>query len=103
VADAVFAMEAERQVIQAMAASRSLPFTGIWLDAPVGDLVGRVTARRRDASDADAAVVRHQVEYDIGSITWHRIDASGTPDETLARASDVLTGKQKVVSRSQEP
>ena len=97
VSDAVFAIVAERQAIQAVADRRSLPFTGIWLDAPAGKMVERVTQRRCDASDADAAVVRRQADYDVGSITWRRIDASGTPDETLARSRDVLTDNPKVV------
>ena len=46
----------------------------------------RVGARSRDASDADAAVARAQESYDLGALDWTRVDASGTPEETLARA-----------------
>jgi predicted kinase len=43
-------------------------------------------ARERDASDADANVARAQESYELGALTWQRVDASGTPDETLQRA-----------------
>ena len=49
--------------------------------------VARVGARSGDASDADAAVARAQESYDLGALDWARVDASGTPDQTLARAT----------------
>ena len=48
--------------------------------------LARLSARGRDPSDADAAVARMQQSYDLGGLDWTRIDASGPPDETLARA-----------------
>ena len=45
-----------------------------------------MATRSRDASDADAAVARLQEDYDLGALDWTRIDASGTPNDTLARA-----------------
>jgi uncharacterized protein len=45
-----------------------------------------VSGRGRDASDADAAVVRGQESYDLGTLDWRRIDASGSPEETFAGA-----------------
>ena len=32
------------------------------------------------------SVARQQESYDLSDLDWPRIDASGTPDETLARA-----------------
>jgi predicted kinase len=49
-----------------------------------------VGARRGDASDADAAVARAQESYDLGALDWARVDASGAPDQTLARAHAAL-------------
>jgi hypothetical protein len=46
------------------------------------DLAARIDARRGDASDATAAVLRRQVAYDLGRIEWHRIDA-GRPAATV--------------------
>src|SRR5206468_1226082 len=42
------------------------------------------------ATLADQAIARAQESYDLGPMTWIRIDASGTADETLARARTAL-------------
>ena len=52
--------------------------------------LARVNTRSSDASDADEAVARAQERYDLGPIDWTPIDASGTVEETLARAQAVL-------------
>ncbi|MCS0496852.1 AAA family ATPase [Ancylobacter sp. MQZ15Z-1] len=85
VVDAVHQKEDERDAIEAVARAHDASFTGIWLEAPVETLAGRVEARRADASDATAEVVRQQAARAAGSLDWMRIDASGTPDEVLAR------------------
>jgi predicted kinase len=48
--------------------------------------VTRVSARSRDASDADAAVAREQETYDPGPIEWTTVDASGDIEGTVAAA-----------------
>lgn len=86
VLDAVFAQEEERAMADKLAAERSLPFTGLWLEAPPDVLEARVEARERrgdDPSDAGVEVLRRQLSYDIGRMDWTRVDASGTPEETL--------------------
>ena len=60
-----------------------MPFQGLWIEAPVQVLENRVRDRRRDISDATIEIVRQQSDYDLGDITWARIDGSGTRDETL--------------------
>lgn len=90
IADAVYARAEERATIEAIAHEAGVPFQGLWLDAPPEVLANRVGARRGDASDANAAVVRQQLEYDTGSISWARVDAGGTPDETLGKAVQAL-------------
>jgi predicted kinase len=62
----------------------------MFLHADLITRIARVGTRGRDASDADAAVARKQESYDLGTLEWARVDASGTPDETLARARAVL-------------
>lgn len=86
IADAVFARAAERDAIEAVARDLGAPFQGLWLSAPQEVLLSRVGARRNDASDANAAVVQQQSEYDTGNINWTSVDAGGTPQQTLERA-----------------
>jgi predicted kinase len=88
IVDAVHLREGERAAIAAVAAAAGAPFTGLWLDAPAATLTERVTARRGDASDADAAVVRGQLALDPGTVDWHRLDAgagiAALADDALA-------------------
>lgn len=72
IVDAVHARPEERDAIESVAREAGVPFSGLWLDVPAEELVRRVEARTGDASDADAAVVRHQLGYDLGVIRWTR-------------------------------
>jgi aminoglycoside phosphotransferase family enzyme/predicted kinase len=90
IVDAVFAQQRERAAIAAAAAATSMPLRGLFLTADLATRLGRVGARRRDASDADAAVARAQESYDLGDLDWTLIDASATPETTLARAKAAL-------------
>ncbi len=83
IADAVFARPADRETIERVALDLSVPFTGIWLEAPAATLIERVRSRRTDPSDADEAIVRRQLDQDPGAIDWHRVDASGAADDVL--------------------
>lgn len=90
VVDAVFSKPGERTAIERVARDAGYAFQGFWLDAEIGAMRDRVAARRHDASDATVEIVEHQSGYDVGAITWHRIDAGGTTSETLQRALAVL-------------
>jgi uncharacterized protein len=90
IVDAMYARPHERAVI---AYAGDAPFRGIFLTADLATRVARVTGRTADASDADAAVARVQEDYDLGDFDqpgWSCVDASGTPEETLARAKAAL-------------
>jgi predicted kinase len=88
--DGVSAKPAEREKISAIAAKLGVPFTGLWLDAPLEIQITRVEARKGDASDSNEAVVRAQAERDLGPITWTRIDAGQSPEHTFQQALAVL-------------
>ncbi|MDH3739996.1 MAG: AAA family ATPase [Hyphomicrobiales bacterium] len=90
IVDAVFLNEAERDHAQAVARDAGASFDGIWLEANERTMIERVTDRTGDASDADAAIVRKQLKKPTGNISWHRIIADGTLDQTLSNCADTL-------------
>jgi aminoglycoside phosphotransferase family enzyme/predicted kinase len=90
IVDAVFAKPEEREAVAAIAREAGCRFVGLWLASPPDTLIERVEQRRGDASDADRRVVKEQLGYDLGEITWLTVDTSGTPEETLAAALSAL-------------
>lgn len=92
VVDAVALRPNERDRFARIAEAVGVPFTGLWLQVERSVAEARVGARHGDASDADVGVVALQVGTDRGIVDWSEIDASGTPETTLAAALDVLGG-----------
>jgi aminoglycoside phosphotransferase family enzyme/predicted kinase len=90
IVDAVFARSDERAAVEDMARQAGVEFHGLFLTADVKTRIERVGGRVGDASDADPGVARRQQDYDLGHMTWRTVDASGTPDDTLARARAAL-------------
>ena len=88
IVDAVFADAGERRAVAQAADGAS--FRGLFLTADLATRIARVGGRKGDASDADAEVARAQEQYNLGTMDWRTIDASGTPEETLARAKVAL-------------
>ncbi len=91
IVDAVHALPEERRAVAAVAARMGVPFAGIWLDAPGETLVARVDARRTDASDATAEVVRRQLGYDLGDVEWQPV-AAGAAAGQVGRAVAAVLG-----------
>ena len=81
--DAVHARPAERAAVASLAAELGVPFAGLWLEAPPSLLEARVDARRGDASDATAEIVRRQHGYDVGPMSWRRVAADGPLDRVV--------------------
>lgn len=75
VVDAVHAREDERVALEAVARGAGAPFEGLWLEAPVAEMAGRIERRRGDASEADRGVLEAQLGYDLGSIGWRRVQS----------------------------
>ncbi|WP_428032039.1 AAA family ATPase [Ancylobacter sp.] len=90
--DAVHQRPDERAEIAALAHECGVDFLGLWLEAPIDALAGRVAARRGDASDATAEVVRWQAGREAGPLDWARLDTSPTPAQVLAQATALLDG-----------
>ncbi len=90
VVDAVFARADERAAIDGLSKRVNVTFVGLFLSAELRIRQERIHHRIADASDATAAVAQQQEAYEIGPLTWARIDASGTPAEILADSLSVL-------------
>jgi hypothetical protein len=99
VVDAVHARPDDRAAVEEQARRSGARFAAIWLDAGADTLVARVAARRDDASDADAAVVRMQLAQPAGAIRWTRVDANGDAG-AVARAAAALLTAQHISSTS---
>ena len=90
IVDAVFARPEERAALAEAAGPAGPPLQGLFLTADMATRLARVGGRFGDASDADAAVAQAQEGYDLGPLQWAKIDASGTPEATLAGARAAL-------------
>lgn len=80
--DAVFAREAERSAVEEIATRASIPFVGLFLIADLAIRVQRIGQRSADVSDATVNVAEAQEQYDLGHLTWQRIEAGGTREAT---------------------
>lgn len=80
VVDAVFSKEEERAQIEAVARDAGVPFQGIWCTVSPEEAVRRVSARKGDASDANADVYRKQLTYDLGKLDWTEVNTDDSPE-----------------------
>lgn len=90
VLDAVFSTPGERAGAERIATERHVSFRGLWLEAAPKTLKARVSARLGDASDATTEVVERQLAYDLGDVSWTRLDASNCPETTLEHAMRII-------------
>ncbi|TVQ51999.1 MAG: hypothetical protein EA355_15975, partial [Rhodobacteraceae bacterium] len=90
VLDAAFLRPAERAAAAALAAAAGASFAGFWLGASEATMAARLDARRGDASDADAAVMRRQLAALAPPADWLILDADGPPEAAAAAARAAL-------------
>lgn len=100
IVDAVFAQGEERASIERIARRLSCEWDGLFLKTDLKTRLCRVGRRERDASDADMAIARQQEDYEMGPLSWKIVDASGTPQETLANALESLKRDDFTLDRS---
>ncbi|CCE02647.1 conserved hypothetical protein [Bradyrhizobium sp. STM 3809] len=86
----MFARQDERDAIAKIARELNVPFFGLFLIADLRTRQERIEHRINDASDATRAVAQEQERYDLGMLDWAQVDASGTPEATLARSQSLL-------------
>jgi uncharacterized protein len=90
IVDAVFDRTADRQKIKQYAMETGVPFTALWLEAPLDLLIERVGKRQGDPSDATADVVCAQAARQYGSIDWIKVFVSDNLSNVIARVINIL-------------
>jgi len=90
IVDAVSLKPGERQSFLTVAEAAGVPFAGIWLEAPPATMDRRLRARRHDASDASTEVLAQQLQQDLGTVEWIRIEAGGNPEGCMSAARRAL-------------
>lgn len=91
IVDAVFGSEERRRLVRETAEHHGVPFSGVWLDAPLAVMERRLTARRGDASDATVDVLRQQRASVSPPSDWIHVDASADIDSVVAHAAVPLS------------
>jgi uncharacterized protein len=84
--DASFIQEARRSAISRLARAHDVRLVGLFLTTDLATRLARIAGRTRDASDATPDLALKQEDVAIGTMDWHVVDASGTPQDTLRRS-----------------
>jgi len=91
VLDATFMREEDRAALAALAGRSGVRLEAVWLEADAAQMASRVTARRGDASDADAAIVQRQLSESAESPpNWRKVDARGSCEATIGHVAALL-------------
>ncbi|MCF8481088.1 MAG: AAA family ATPase [Rhodospirillum sp.] len=88
--DGVHARQHEREQAEAVATEAGVPFTGLWVHTPVEVAMKRIETRVRNPSDVTLEIRAEQENFDLGAVTWTRVDSSGSKKETLAQGLAAL-------------
>ena len=87
--DAAFLRSEERAAFAATAPA-AVRHIGLFLEADRATRLARIGSRANDASDANASIAIAQEAMMEGDLDWPRVEAGGTPPETLARCLRLL-------------
>ena len=90
IADAVHDRADSRSDLRAVADEHDAAFKGFWLSASEEAMAARIEARHGDASDADASVMRAQLQRGAGKVDWLQLSAGLAVDDIAARAVAAL-------------
>ncbi len=90
IADATFASPTLRHRIERAAESAGVPFTGIWLRAPLAVREARIAGRRNDASDATVDLARNRPEVSESPAGWIELAADVDADTLAERARSLF-------------
>lgn len=89
--DATFLRPENRKSLAELAEKFALPLEGIWLEADEAQMTSRVDARQGDASDANADVVRQQLQNYAGPPPdWLTADARADTQQTAKDVAALL-------------
>jgi aminoglycoside phosphotransferase family enzyme/predicted kinase len=100
--DATFLHPDSRTRAETAARMAGVPFFGIWLSGDPDELVRRVDARIKGASDATSAVLRRQLSDGHGETDWTEIDATAPGADPAAEIA-VLLAEAGVACRTPDP
>lgn len=90
IVDGVFAKPEEREMLETIAQALEVPFVGIWLEADPKTLENRVESRINDLSDADAEIVKLQSSFDLGDVTWTKLDTDQVFETVYDKALNII-------------
>lgn len=99
IVDATFLDAFEANAVAEVARREGAEFRGIWLDAPTGLLMRRLSGRTNDASDATPDVLRAQPIPAQSPAAWICLDASKSAPETCHAAMSYLRLQHRSAGR----
>ena len=91
VLDAAFLGEAQRGALPDLARQHGRRFVGLFLTTDLATRLSRIERREHDASDATRDVALKQEATALGVVNWHRVDGSGTPEDSLRQSIAFLS------------
>jgi predicted kinase len=92
VLDATFTDTQEHGAIRALGERTGAALQAFWLETDAATMIGRVEKRQGDASDADAEIIRKQIErFEDAPAGWQRVNASVSASDTAKQILGFLS------------